>query len=349
MSEPTARLSVNIVSWNSMAFLPQLFDSLEEQQIQFRTIVVDNASSDGSSAWLAKEKSQITILRNMRNHGFSRAHNQAIQMALAGWGDTDLSRCYIVVCNPDIEFDSACLKTLFDYMEAHPEADACMPKLRRAYLRATETEQIKTERSEIIDATGLVLTKSRRAYDRGAGEPDMAQYDEAYAVFGVGGALACYRASSLILVLDGQEFYDEDFFAYQEDVDVAWRWKRLGLKSAFVPQALAWHHRAAPSSSSGNWLKAFADRRRKPKHINYLSTRNHVWLLVKHLSASDLIAHGLWILPYEACKLIAALFSFSSLKGYVHALQGLPKMLKKRKKYKQKERVDARAIRGELV
>ncbi len=348
MSEPTVKLSVNIVSWNSMAFLPKLFDSLDEQQIPFRTIVVDNASSDGSAAWLAKEKSHITVLRNMRNQGFARAHNQAIQMALAGWNDADLSKCYIVVCNPDIEFDAACLKTLVDFMEVNLEVDACMPKLRRAYLRATETEQIKTERSETLDAAGLVLTKSRRAYDRGAGEPDMGQYDGAYDSFGVGGALACFRASSVVSAMDGQEFYDEDFFAYQEDVDIAWRWKRLGLKSVFVSQALAWHHRAAPSSSS-NWIKAFISRRRKPKHINYLSSRNHVWLLAKHLSVSDLFVHGLWILPYELLKFAAAVFSPGSLKGYLHALAGLPKMLKKRKKYKQKERLDARAIRGELV
>lgn len=332
-----------------MAFLPQLFDSLDEQQMQFRTIVVDNASNDGTSAWLTKEKSHITILRNMRNQGFSRAHNQAIQMALAGWSDADLSHCYIVVCNPDIEMDPACLKTLFEFMESHPDIDACMPKLRRAYLRATETEQIKTERSEVIDATGLVLTKSRRAYDRGAGEPDMGQYDEAHSIFGVCGAFSCYRASSLMSAMDGQEFYDEDFFAYQEDVDAAWRWKRFGLSCAFVPGALAWHHRVAPSSISNNWFKAFINRRHKPKHINYLSSRNHVWLLVKHLSASDLLIHGFWILPYELCKLLAAFFSLSSLKGYLYAVGGLPKMLKKRKKYKQKERLDARAIRGELV
>ncbi len=349
MPTSTARLSVNIVSWNSMAFLPKLFDSLDEQLIPFRTIIVDNASTDGSVNWLTKEKSHITILRNMRNQGFSRAYNQTIQMALAGWADANLSECYIVVCNPDIELDSNCLKILFDFMETHPEVDACMPKLFRAYLRATETEQIKTERSKTLDATGLVITKSRRAYDRGAGESDVGQYDNAYKIFGVGGALSCYRASSLISAMDGQEFYDEDFFAYKEDVDMAWRFKRLGLKSAFVPNAIAWHHRTAPSSSSNNWIKALIYRHNKPKHINYFSTRNHIWFLVKHLSVSDLFFHGLWIFPYELCKLITAFFSRGSIKGYWHALTGLSKMLKKRKKYKQKERLDAHAIRGELV
>jgi len=71
--------------------------------------------------------------------------------------------------------------------------------------------------------------------------------------------------------------------------------------------------------------------------------------LVKHLSLSDIIIHGLWILPYELSKLIAAIFSWASIKGYFSGLLGLPKMWKKRKKLKAKERVSAADIRGELV
>jgi GT2 family glycosyltransferase len=349
MNTPSERLSLNIVSWNSMAYLPALFDSLDEQIIPFRTIVVDNASNDGVPAWLASERPTVTVLRNMRNQGFARAHNQGITLALSRWKDIDLSTCYIIIGNPDTELDAGCLANLQEFMDSHPDIDACMPKLRRAYLRMTDTEHIKTERSELLDATGLVLTKARRAYDRGAGEPDQNQYDEDIEIFGICGAFSCFRASSLVGARSGEQFYDEDFFAYQEDIDVAWRLKRLGMKSAYVPKALAWHHRAAPSTTKNNWFRAFAYRRKKPAHVNLFSTRNHTWLLIKHLSASDIFVHGLWILPYESAKLIAAIFSWASIKGYFASIAGLPKMWKKRKNLKQKERVPAASIRGELV
>jgi GT2 family glycosyltransferase len=349
MNQHTERVSLNIVSWNSMVYLPALFDSLDEQISPFRTIVVDNASNDGAHTWLASERPTVTILRNMRNQGFARAHNQGITLALSRWKDADLSTCYIIICNPDIELDPGCVANLQEFMDAHPDIDACMPKLRRAYLRMTDTEHIKTERSELLDATGMILTKSRRAYDRGAGEPDKNQYDEEREIFGVCGAFSCLRASSLVRARVGEQFYDEDFFAYQEDLDIAWRLKRLGMKSVYVPKALAWHHRAAPSTSSNNWLKAFGGRFKKPAHINYFSTRNHIWLLAKHLSVSDILIHGLWIFPYESAKMVAAIFSWASIKGYFNGLTGLPKMWKKRKNLKQKERVPAADIRGELV
>lgn len=332
-----------------MTYLPELFKTLDDQLIGFRTIVVDNASTDGVAGWIAAERPKITVLRNMRNQGFAKAHNQAITLALNTWKDADLSGRYIVVCNPDIELDPGCLANLQEFMDANPDIDACQPKLRRAFLRMTDTDHIKTERSQILDATGMVLTKSRRAFDRGAGEADENQYDNKQEIFGVGGALCCYRASSLVRARENEQFYDEDFFAYQEDVDAAWRLKRLGMKSAYVPRALAWHHRAAPSTTGSSWAKAFINRFKKPAHINYLSTRNHTWLLIKHLSVSDLFIHGIWILPYELAKLIASIFSWASIKGYFAALMGLPKMLKKRKNLKLKEKVTSADIRGAMV
>lgn len=350
MEIPSERLSVNIVSWNSFVYLPALFKTLDEQNVGFRTIVVDNASTDETVKWLTGERPYVTVLRNMRNQGFAKAHNQGITLALNTWKEADLNSCYIVICNPDIEMDPGCLSHLRQFMDENPNVDACMPKLRRAYLRITaETEQVKTQRTDLLDATGLMLKKSRRAYDRGSNEPDENQYDNNSNIFGVCGALCCYRVSSLLPAQEDNRFYDEDFFAYQEDIDVAWRLKRMGMKSAYVPRALAWHHRAAPSTACESWIKALANRFKKPVHINYLSTRNHTWLLVKHLSFSDLITHGFWILPYELAKIFAAFLSFSSLKGYLSAIEGLPKTWKKRKKLKLKEKISAKDIRGDMV
>ncbi|MFZ6015874.1 MAG: glycosyltransferase family 2 protein [Patescibacteria group bacterium] len=344
----TARVSVNIVAWNSMAYLSALLKSLEEQTEPHRIIIVDNASTDGLHRFLS-DRPDIATLRNMRNFGFSRAHNQAIQLALSFWKESDLNNRYILVCNPDIEMHPQLLSELVSFMDNHPEIDACAPKLLRAYLKMDDMDQIQTERTMILDAAGMSMTRSRRAYDRGAGEPDRGQYDSIVEVFGISGACSFFRASSLVKIAPDGQVYDEDFHAYKEDVDLAWRMKRLGLKSALFPSAVAWHHRAAPSAPGAGALLAFLRRGKKPAFTNYLSTRNHTWMLVKNLSGSDLLFHGLWILPYEAGKFLAAFASAASLRGYWDALLGLPKILQKRKLLKQKSRLTPKDFRKRVV
>ncbi|MFA6446674.1 MAG: glycosyltransferase family 2 protein [Patescibacteria group bacterium] len=328
------RLSVNIVAWNSMAYLPSLFESLEAQNEQHRIILVDNASTDGVAQWLTSEYPGMTVLRNMRNYGFTRAHNQAIQLALSGLQDSDLSRAYILICNPDIVLDQNCIFELVSFMDSHLEIDSAMPKLLKAHLRPGIGDRAETEKTNVIDSLGIHMTKARRAYDDKAGQIDEGQYDKEMEIFGPTGACAFYRASALVRSSLNGQFFDEDFHSYKEDVDVAWRMRRMGMKSALVPKAVAWHYRRVPSSPRSNvftvWLKRFGH----PAFVTYLSSRNHIWVLAKNLAFSDLLWHGLWILPYEIGKMLAALFSWSSLKGYGAALAGLPKMLKKRKELK---------------
>ncbi|MBU2566755.1 glycosyltransferase [Patescibacteria group bacterium] len=327
-----ANISVNIVTWNSMAYLPSLFDSLDEQDADFRIIVVDNASTDGSGSFVTDGRPHVTMLRNMNNFGFTRGHNQAIQLSLSGWQGQDLANRYIFVCNPDLECDPKCLSEMTKFMDEHPDIDACMPKLYQAHMRIDEADQKTTDRTNILDATGMVLTKARRAYDRGASEPDQGQYDGSIEIFGVCGAASFFRASSVIRIMDENQFYDDAFFAYKEDLDIAWTMRRLNMKSAFVPSAIAWHHRRAPSQPRHGWLKAFKSRQYKPAFVNYLSTRNHTWTLLKHLHASDLFFHAPWIIPYEFAKLIAALLSLASLKGYLASIGGLGRISKQRKR-----------------
>jgi len=345
-----ATISVHIVAWNSMAYLASLLKSLEEQKNgSFRISVVDNASTDGATAWLMAEWPHIGVLRNMRNYGFARAHNQAVQLALSGWQDADLSHRYVVLCNPDMELEESCLERLHGFLEAHPEMDAATPKLLRAHLRLDAGDQMETERTNVIDAAGLVITKARRAYDRGAGEQDSGQYNEPCEIFGASGACVMLRASSILRAsIDGQLF-DEDFFAYQEDVDLAWRMRRLGMHTAYVPTAVAWHHRRIQSQPAAGWLGTFLARWRKPSFVNFLSTRNHCWLLVKHLSWSELFLHSPWIVTYEVGKLFVAPTSWASIKGYVAAMAGLPRAFKQRARLAALNRVPPRELRTWFV
>ncbi|MFA5935834.1 MAG: glycosyltransferase family 2 protein [Patescibacteria group bacterium] len=326
------RVAVNIVTWNSMAYLPNLLSSLDEQDTRdFMVTMVDNASTDGTVAWLQEQRPDVAALRNFRNQGFARAHNQAIAMVLSRWSEDALESRYVLVTNPDLEFASDAIRKLTEFMDAHPEIAACGPKLLRAKTVAGDLDGGReTDRTTIIDSAGIVMYRSRRHADRGAGEEDTNQY-AAGDVFGLSGACAMFRASALVASKLAGEVFDEDFFAYKEDVDLAWRMRRLGYRAAYVPEAIAWHHRRAKSVEQGFlWLKAFVHRFTKPAYANRLSTRNHVWLIIKNDSFWNIIMHLPWILPYEFGKTLVGLFSPSTWQAWGQAIIGIPGIWKKR-------------------
>lgn len=348
--EEAKKIVVDIVAWNSLAYLQNLFATLQEQDTtDFTVSVVDNASDDGTSRWMMAHQPAVTMLRNFRNQGFARAHNQAISLALTRWPEESWSQRYILVVNPDIEFSPSCLRVLAEAMDAHPDVAVCGPKLLRAFVKSQDEGRMETEHTSVIDSTGLIIKKSRRSFDRGAGEADRGQYDDKVDVFGISGACVMFRASALAEAKLGGEFFDEDFFAYKEDVDLAWRMRKLGMKAMFVPQAIAWHHRTAPSIQKGGAIGAWKLRRKKSPTINRLSTRNHHWMMWKNDASGDVLMHAIWIVPYEAAKACASIFSLPVLRGNLAALAGIGKMWKKRRELGRRTKLKGKAMRAWFV
>ena len=107
----------------------------------------------------------------------------------------------------------------------------------------------KGTRLKIFDTTGVIISKSGRARDRGQHEVDNHQYDNLTSVQAVSAAGAMYRASALqatsYKLQAHSEFFDEDFHSYWEDVDLTWRMSNAGWKNIFVPSAIGYHGRAA--------------------------------------------------------------------------------------------------------
>ncbi|MCC7356898.1 glycosyltransferase family 2 protein [Candidatus Uhrbacteria bacterium] len=327
------RLAIHLVTWNSSPYLPGLFASLEDQTSKdWSLIVVDNASSDDTQGWIERNSFGTVVLRNFKNQGFSRAHNQAISLSLSRWAETDLSQCYVLMCNPDIEFSPDCLERLMKFMDTNPDIAITGPKLLLARAKTeTESDERQTERTNVIDSTGIVMYRSRRHADRGAGEQDQGQYDQDRDVFGISGACMLIRASVLGTLKQGSEWFDEDFFAYKEDVDFAWRTQRFGFRTQYLPEAVAWHHRRAVSRAQGFlWLKAFFARMKKPAYINSLSTRNHLWLNWKNDEWQNRIWHFPWIFLYETGKVFVGFWSAATWNAWFQAFAGLSKMRHKR-------------------
>jgi GT2 family glycosyltransferase len=253
-------VSVLITTYNSAPFLETCLDSLRRQTYgPLDVIIVDNASSDGTRAILEKYQLEFHIILNDQNVGFAAGQNQAIRAARGQW---------LLSLNPDVLLSPDFIERLIASAEMHREAGTVCGKLLRWN---PESEQPLTR---TIDSTGIYFTRSLRHLDRGADQLDSGQFDEPQYVFGATGAAALYSRYMVEDVSVNGEFFDETFFAYREDADLAWRAQIMGWKCIYLPEAVAWHVR-----------KVTPERRADlPLAINWHSVKNRFLMRAKNIS-----------------------------------------------------------------
>src|SRR5262252_1660613 len=222
-------VSVLIVTWNSAQFLEKCFASIDRQHYRdLEVVVVDNASTDATADLLRSREAKWRVIYNPQNVGFAAGQNQAIRAARGDW---------LLCLNPDVLLAEDFIVRLLQAVSLHAEAGVLCGKLLRWEPSAV------IERTHIIDSTGIYFTANMRHLDRGAEEIDNGQYDRLQWVFGATGAAAMFRRAFVEAVSVDGEFFDEDFFAYREDADLAWRAQLMGWKCLYVPSAVAWHVR----------------------------------------------------------------------------------------------------------
>ena len=253
-------VSVLITTYNSVEHLETCLESLRAQTYRpLDVIIVDNASTDGTCAILEKLRPEYHVIYNETNVGFAAGQNQAMRAARGRW---------LLSLNPDVILAPDFIDRLVARAEMHPEAGAVCGKLLRWQPGAANP------RSRIIDSTGIYFTPSLRHLDRGAEELDHGQFDDAEFVFGATGAAALYSRLMVEDVSVDGEFFDEQFFAYREDADVAWRAQMMGWKCIYTPDAVAWHvRRVTPERRSA-----------LPVAINWHSVKNRFLMRAKNIS-----------------------------------------------------------------
>ena len=253
-------VSVLIVTWNSVQYLEQCFASIEQQRFgDVEVIVVDNASTDGTQEQLRSRESKWRVIYNDKNMGFADGQNQAIRAAKGEW---------LLCLNPDVVLADDFVGRLVEAGSSHPEAGSICGKLLR-WDPVNEPHRTRT-----IDSTGIYFTRNMRHLDRGAEETDRGQYDRAQYVFGATGAAAMFRRSFVEAMSVDGEFFDEDFFAYREDADLAWRAQVMGGKCLYSPAAVAWHVRRVTPER----------REQLPLLINWHSLKNRFLMRGKNAS-----------------------------------------------------------------
>jgi N-acetylglucosaminyl-diphospho-decaprenol L-rhamnosyltransferase len=225
-----ATLSVSVVSYRTPALLAQCLRALDQQrsEVDADVTVVDNASGDGSADMVARDFGWVRLIRNRRNAGFGAAHNQALRSAEAR---------YCLILNSDATPAPGALRTLVDYLDAHPRVAVVGPRLRFP----DGTLQPSRRRFPSVATLFLESTQVQRFWpdNRWLRQYYVADRPEAQAqmVDWLSGACLCVRSSAMQQV----GLFDERFFMYSEELDWCRRFRAAGWLVAYVPAAEVGH------------------------------------------------------------------------------------------------------------
>jgi GT2 family glycosyltransferase len=311
-------VTVVLITWNSAPYLRRCLEGIAGQSHRdLELIHVDNASSDESVARVHERFPQSRQIINGENRGFAAAANQAIRVA---GGE------FIALCNPDAFLAPDYLaKTIEGLDRAGESFGAATGKLIRA--RGYDIEP-----TEEIDSMGIRMTRSGRHFDITADRDPRSADRE---VFGVSGAAAVYRRSFINDVTINDEFFDEDFFAFREDADLAWRGRLFGWRAIYVPDAVACHVRTVTPER----------RRSLPAAINMHSVKNRFLLRLKNEGLYLAVRNAPFELTRDAMVIAAAAtVERSSFPALLWLWRNRSRILAKRRAVQERRRVSDRAL-----
>ncbi len=295
-------ISVIIVTHNNESTIKNCVNKIFSSKYpEKEIIVIDNDSRDKTRDILYSFEG-IRIVLNSKNAGFSKAMNQGISIAK---GDMILS------LNPDCFLGEDTISVLATTVNESIDFGTVTPKIVRE--------------SNTIDSAGIENSSDIIFKNRGEGNKDLGQYNKREVVFGATGACALYKRKMLESVKIEEEYFDEDFFAYKEDVDLSWRANRAGWKAVYAPEAVVFHQRFFRGfiidENKGNFynfkeriLYEFKNRHNKQyRFIKKLSFRNNVYLFIKNYDFKFNPAECVFV----TVRVIAALIFYLFFEFYV--------------------------------
>lgn len=241
------KISVVVPNWNGVDVLPGCLNSLLAQSCKAEIVVVENGSVDGSVGMIEVKYPNVTLLKQPKNLGFDGGVNVGINYAL------DAGHDYIALFNNDALADKNWLAELANTLDKSPEYGIATGKLYDGTKKC-------------LDTTGDQYTTWGLAYPRGRGELDTGKYDAPEDVFGSTAGAALYRADMFRDI----GVFDNDFFAYYEDVEISFRAQLAGWKVRYVPTAHAYHQIGGTSGK----IKGFT---------TYQTIKNLPWVMWKNV------------------------------------------------------------------
>jgi GT2 family glycosyltransferase len=304
------KLGIAIINWNSGSHLASAVESVDSEAqkisgLDWRGLVWDNNSTDGSNSLAHEYLHNWQLIHAKINHGFAQGNNNAVGY-LQGYD-------WIFLLNPDAKLEANALSHLIEACSQNTEYSAIGPSL------------VAWPKTSHLDGMGDRFHASGFAWRDAFGlstsfiHKDMKPYE----TFAVSGAALLIRRD-LFEALGG---FDEDFFCYQEDVDLGFRLRLMGHRALQVPSAVVYH---VGSQSTGGHRSDFSV---------YHGRRNLVWCYVKNMPG---ILFWLFLPYHLALNMVELIYFTYQGQGRViwrakwDAIKGLPKMWRKRQQIQVK-------------
>lgn len=296
-------------NYNGEKFLEKYFISIFNQTYSnFRIIFVDNSPNNNSIDYINQDyhnelkSGKIKIIKNPTNYGFAKANNQGIKESFKD------SECNFIVClNNDTEIKEDFLEKLILMSKKHPEAGSIQSKM------------IWGQNPDLLDSVGLEYSKNGLGFNRGAYESSDNYGEEEEILGSCAGACLYVREALEDVKLEG-EYFDEDFFAYYEDFDLALRLRWAGWSAWYCPEAVVWHYKGGTEEPLSDFTI-------------YYNWRNYTWNLFKNLPMQYILKNFYIMIPTEIAQIIINLSrgKFIILKAKIDAYFHLKKILNKKK------------------
>ena len=310
-------VSVVIPNWNGKRFLTGVLDSLAKQSYkQVEVIVVDNGSHDGSVEFIRENYPFVRLALYEKNTGFAVAVNRGIRESKGE---------YIALINNDTVLEDEFIAELVKGMHEHPECGSLGCKM------------LAYDDHTLLDGVGDGYRRGGLPGRIGHREKDTGLFDQGRYILGACGGAALYRRSLFCDI----GLFDDDYFAYLEDVDIALRAQSAGYKCYYIPTARIYHLGCGTTGSGYSPL------------VVKLSAQNNWNTIVKNIPLPLLLKFlpqiAFWQAYYLAVVCVRGGQVLPWIEGSFKALLLLPKMLGKRAQIKKKRKVSLKYFEDVIV
>ena len=253
------KLAIVIVNWNSFELTRDTINSLLRTSYRdYDCIVVDNGSEDNSANQLETQFSNIILLREKENKGFTGGNNIGIQYAL------DIGYEYIMMLNNDVELEPNFLEPLIEKLNSNKNIGAVQPLIYFHH----DKNLVWNAGSSYNALFGICSTPN---YNQRDDKHALVHFQKS--VDWITGCAFMIRAS----VLKEIGLLKERYFIYYEDVDLSFRIKAAGYELAYEPASVIYHIAGMSHKSKEKGKEGFVS----PK-VHFLNARNRIWFLKQH-------------------------------------------------------------------
>jgi GT2 family glycosyltransferase len=249
-------ISIIIPNYNGEKYINQCIESVTLDSDYMEIIIIDNKSTDMSVRNIRKYS--FPLIANTQNFGFAYAVNQGIRQSKGE---------LILLLNNDAFIESSFLSELIKTIESDPN------------IFSVSSKMLQYHQPELIDDAGDDYTLLGWTLKRGDGM-HKSKYSQTAEVFSACAGAALYRKS----ILEEIGLFDENFFAYMEDVDIGYRARIHGYKNIYCPDAICYHVGSATSGSKYNAFKV------------KLAARNNIYVVYKNMPLLQLLINLPFIL-----------------------------------------------------